>query len=144
MVTHKKTKQKLTKIDRSKRKPKKSAAAAHGIDTDGMPAKDAKAVEKAAESLPKPPRQTMIPGTEPKHYAELGGLAEELADAKDRVKTAVNLRKTREAALITGMRKRGVTHYVDRGLNIEITLESPDRVKVKKYDHNDVDEDKLA
>lgn len=134
MVTHKKTKQKLTKIDRSKRKPKKSAAAAHGVDTKGMPAKDAKAVEKAAESLPAP-RQSMIPGTEPPHYKELGGLAEIIFEKRESFKAAGRDKRKAENDLLRAMKQRGVPAYVDRGLNIEMRVDIVERAKVKKFNH---------
>jgi hypothetical protein len=143
-VKHKKTGQDLKKIDRSKRKPK-SAAASHGIDTKGMPTKDAKAVEKAAESLPRPKQQHLpAPGMAPTIHKTVDEAAEKLGDAKERCSSATKYRKSCETDLIREMRKVGETHYVNRGLNIEIILETPDRVKLKKYDHNDVDEEKLA
>jgi len=142
-VKHKKTGQELKKIDRSKRKPKKSAAAAHGIDTKGMPVKDAKAVEKAAESLPVPkPRQPALPGVEEPHYAELAGYADELQVAKESAKSAGDLVKRKEAALIAAMKKRKRTEYVDRGRNIYIVLTTTEHAKVKQFNHED--EDKLV
>lgn len=135
MVTHNKTKQKLTKIDRSKRK-KPSAASAHGIDTKGMPAKDAKAVEKAAESLPKPRQPALpAPGMAPPHYAELGGLAEKIFEKREASKLASREVKSAERALIQAMKQRNVPAYVDRGLNIEMRVEGIDKIKVKKFNH---------
>jgi hypothetical protein len=102
---------------------------------------DARAVEKTAESVPetKGPRQPHLPapGMAPSVHKDVNEAAEALGDAKERLKSAQNVKKLKEQALIFVMKKRGLTHYVDRGLNIEIILESPDRVKLKAYNHED-------
>jgi len=141
-VKHKKTGQNLKKIDRSKRK---SAAARAGIDTSRMPERDARAVEREAAKLeeksggPLAPvaKQLPIPGTEEKLHKDIDEAAEHLASAKERHASAGKLKKIKEDALIQVMKKHKRSHYVNRGLNIEIFLESPDRVKLKQFNHED-------
>lgn len=137
-MKHPKTKQDLKKITRHKK-----------IDTSDMPKRDGKAVERAERELdkdettePRKMRQQTLPaeGMAPTVHKAVNEAAQELAEQKDRCKAAAQAKKMREADLIREMRKVGLTHYVDRGLNIEVILESPDRVKVKQYNHRD-DED---
>jgi hypothetical protein len=96
-----------------------------------------------AEPAPKGPRQPHLPapGMAPTIHKNVDEAAEKLGDAKERVVSANRHKAACEEELIRQMRKVNVTHYVNRGLNIEILLETPDRVKLKKYNHRDEEED---
>ena len=127
---HEKTGQTLRKIPR---KPKKKAASKSVAKRDTKP---------AADAPPPKPRQPGLPGVEEPHFAELAGYADELQVAKESAKSAGDLVKRKEAALIAAMKKRKRTEYVDRGRNIYIVLTTTEHAKVKQFNHED--EDKLV
>lgn len=122
----KKPPQKLSKV--TKRKPKGEVK--HIDFEPGKPA----------------PKQNHLPapGMAPKVHPDIVDAGNELALAREKAKSAAKFAKLKESVVITKMKHHGETHYVDRGQNIEITLNTRESIGLKQFDHNDDDGDKLT
>jgi hypothetical protein len=88
---------------------------------------------------PASPRQPTLPapGMAPKVHPDINAAAQELAVAKEKAKSAADFKKLKESVLVSKMKAHGETHYVDRGLNIEVTLSTTDKITLKQFDHDD-------
>ena len=87
------------------------------------------------------PKQTKLPGTEPKTHPDIVNAAEAYVEVRDE-RCELSKRESERAGVLLGaMKKHGLSHYVlDDGARVEI-VPGADKVKVRKPKDESGDED---